>query len=233
MQEQLSLPVTLPDDQTFDSFISAGNEALLAHLHAPRQAGKSGACLTFIAGDAGSGKSHLLYAMCHQLSAAQQQVGYLDLQLLGQLQPAMLTGLEHYDLICIDNLHCLDGHQLWQEALFDLINRCIEVGRAHLVVTANSGPKSLPLQLADLQSRLSWGTTFSLSALQDDELQTMLIKRAQLRGMVMNQEVAHFILTRYTRHSHRLMDLLARLDQLSLQQQKKLTIPFVKQVLSL
>ena len=56
--------------------------------------------------------------------------------------------------------------------------------------------------------------------------------RAKGRGMEMSDEVAKFILSRAPRDTNDLFHLLDHLDDASLQQQRKLTIPFVKDVLS-
>ncbi len=233
MQEQLSLPVNLPDDQTLNSFVVGQNGTVVAHLNNVLNGLGDIPPLTFVGGDSGAGKTHLLYGICHATAALNKHAAYLDLALIEQLQPALLTGLEQYDVVCLDNVQQLHQQPKWQEALFDLINRCIESGRCHLVITADCGPKSVPLELPDLGSRLAWGTSFMLASLDDGGLQQMLMQRAKLRGITMSADVAQFILNRYTRHSQQLMALLAKLDNLSLQQQKKLTIPFVKQVLSL
>ena len=50
-------------------------------------------------------------------------------------------------------------------------------------------------------------------------------------GLHLTDEVGHFILTRGTRSMSALFDLLERLDQASLQAQRKLTIPFLKETL--
>ena len=63
-----------------------------------------------------------------------------------------------------------------------------------------------------------------------DAFEAALRMRAKARGMEMSAEVAQFILNRAPRDMNDLFDLLERLDVVSLQEQRKLTIPFVKHV---
>ncbi|MOA27048.1 DnaA regulatory inactivator Hda [compost metagenome] len=55
--------------------------------------------------------------------------------------------------------------------------------------------------------------------------------RASRRGLHLTDEVGRFILTRGSRSMNSLFDLLEQLDHASLQAQRKLTIPFLKETL--
>ena len=63
-----------------------------------------------------------------------------------------------------------------------------------------------------------------------DKLRALQL-RASRRGLHLTDEVGHFILTRGTRSMSALFELLEQLDQASLQAQRKLTIPFLKETL--
>ena len=53
------------------------------------------------------------------------------------------------------------------------------------------------------------------------------------RGLELTEDVATFLLSRQQRDLPYLLGMLETLDQASLQAQRRLTIPFVKQVLEL
>ena len=72
---------------------------------------------------------------------------------------------------------------------------------------------------------------FQLRELAEEDKLHALQLRASRRGLQMPDEVAAFILNRGTRSMNALFELLERLDQASLQAQRKLTIPFLKEVL--
>ena len=81
------------------------------------------------------------------------------------------------------------------------------------------------------QSRLSLALVFQLQQLSDEDKLRALQLRASRRGLNLPDDVGRFILTRGARSMSALFDLLDRLDQASLQAQRKLTIPFLKEIL--
>jgi DnaA family protein len=52
--------------------------------------------------------------------------------------------------------------------------------------------------------------------------------RAQHRGLEMPEDVARYILSRYPRDLRSLFDLLDRIDEASLAEQRRVTIPFLR-----
>ncbi|WP_438863732.1 DnaA regulatory inactivator Hda [Neptunicella sp.] len=231
MNTQLSLPVQLPDDETFGNFIVGSNALLVAQLMALFDPSVDSPMITYISGESGVGKSHLLYSVCAEADQQGKWISYIDLQQIDLWSIDVLVGLEQCDYICVDNVHALKGHRDWQVALFDLINRVKEIDHARLVITGIAGPGQMELELPDLQSRLAWGVSFVLQRLNDEDCIHMLVKRAGMRGINLPDEVGLYLLNRSKRDTKSLMKALNRLDQLSLQQQRKLTIPFVKQAL--
>ena len=81
------------------------------------------------------------------------------------------------------------------------------------------------------QRRLTLALVFQLQSLSDEDKLRALQLRASRRGLQLSDEVGRFILTRGTRSMSALFELLERLDQASLQAQRKLTIPFLKATL--
>lgn len=231
MTRQLFLPVQMPDDETFDSFIAGENLQVVQHLQQWLHAAEP--FLTYVSGESGSGKSHLHYALCSDCADRQLSVAYISFNDLGQLHPDVLMDLEQLNLICLDDVHLLAGKSDWQRAMFDLINRVKERGGSKLLVSALQGPGQLPVELADLRSRLSWGLSFHLKPLNDELRAEALIVRAHRRGMLMSQDVARFLMNHCHRDMPTLLTVLDKLDNSSLEAQRRLTIPFVKKVLAL
>jgi DnaA family protein len=172
----------------------------------------------------------LLQAACLQLEQFDQQAVYLPLADLVGHGPALLEGLEHCELVCLDDLDAVAGNPEWEEALFHLFNRLRDGGR-RLLLSANTAPRELPLGLADLKSRLSQALVFQMRELAEEDKLHALQLRASRRGLQLSDEVAAFILNRGTRSMNALFELLEQLDQASLQAQRKLTIPFLKEIL--
>ncbi len=231
--QQLSLGVTLNDDATFDNFhapLGSPNAQALALVRA--QAEGRGEQVVFLWGASGVGLTHLLQAGCRSAQDWGFSFQYLPLEELVEVEPQhLLEGLEALDYVCIDNLDAIVGRADWEEALFHLFNQLREQGR-RLLLAANKGPHQLPIELADLSSRLQWGVTWHLQPLDDADKQQALRQRARARGLELSDEVAHYIMQRVSRDMDELLRSLQRLDQASLAERRKLTIPFVKKVLS-
>jgi DnaA family protein len=232
---QLSLPVSLPDDETFDSFLDVGTEFATAYLREFCHLGlanKKPMCYLF--GSEGEGKSHLLFACCHNANLNKLQTVYLNMFELKGMPPEVLASIADYDLICIDNLHEIAGNPIWERTIFDLINQVLE--RPHqpkIIISAASSPLAVGFQLPDLVSRLTWGAVFQLANRTDEQLCQIIQFRLEHRGLEASDECIKFLLTRVDRELRNLMSIVNDLDKKSLQAKRKLTIPFIKQALSL
>ena len=86
--------------------------------------------------------------------------------------------------------------------------------------------------LPDLVSRLQACTSFQLRLLTDDDKQKLLQQKARLRGMELPDEVARYLLNHQDRDIRALVATLDKLDKATLVHQRKLTIPFVKEILN-
>lgn len=227
---QLTLGLYLKDEATFDNFYAGkNNEILMALRKAVRRESDN---LIYICGARGQGCTHLLQASCRD--AYQQEITsvYLPLSHLSHFNPDILNGLESLQLVCIDDLQMIAGRAEWEEAFFHLYNRIQEVG-AQLIVAAHDVPKAIAFQLPDLVSRLSGGIVYTLSPFSDEEKLSVLIMRANRRGITLSEEVGKYILRHCPRHMGTLFAALEALDNASLAAQRKLTIPFVKEVLQI
>lgn len=242
---QLPLPVTLPDDETFDSFIAGDNAQLVSLLQsvcaltvtqtqsqAQNLLRLSSVPLVSMVGGSGSGKSHLLFAVCHQLAHSHIPHAYLNFADIVNLSPDVLESLEQLSVVCLDGLEIIAGNAQWEEALFDLINRFSETRAGILIIASQLGAKSDNINLADLRSRLSAGVTFKLTQLTDHQRAQVLSSRASHRGLTLSDQALQYLLTHSQRDLPSLMALLDRLDKRSLQEKKKVTVALVKRELA-
>lgn len=227
MRQQLPLAIQLRDTATFENFVPGINaeahDWLLAH------AGESDGRAVFVWGANGVGKTHLLQALCHAVHQSGQTAFYLPLEQADSFSPEVLEGVETFALVVLDNVDAVLGDERWERALFGFYNRAMEVG-AQLVFSAQSAPAGLPCQLADLQSRLGWGWVFQLQGLDDDGKMQALQLRAAGRGIVLGDDVVQYLLRRIPRDMHALFDVLDKLDEASIVAQRKVTIPFVREL---
>lgn len=229
---QLSLPVHLPDDETFNSYYPAtGNDELIQSLRESAEGHSQQAI--YLWGPEKSGRTHLLHAACAHANDAQRRSFYLPLGIHASISTALLEGLEDLDLVCIDDVHAIAGHPLWEEAMFDLYNRVREKNKCSLVVSASVSATDADFSLPDLISRMRWGLSYQLQPMADDEKLLALQRRAAMRGLQLPEDVGRFLLNRLARDLRTLFDVLDKLDKASLVHQRKLTIPFIKEMLRL
>ncbi len=230
---QLSLGVTLKDECTFDNFYAA-SEVNVQTLQALKKFSlKESEKNILIWGAPGSGLTHLLQAVCHEVWDAGTSVQYLPLRdMLGFSAHEICDGLEEAEYVCLDGVDQICGVKEWEIALFHLYNNIKDAGH-HLLISSHTSPPSLPIVLADLRSRVLGCVRFHVESMGDNEKQTAMIMRTAARGLELPGEVARFILSRASRDTNELFYMLDVLDEASLQHQRKLTIPFVKEVLNL
>ena len=224
MKKQIPFSFQAPEFASFDNFIVGENEQLLYSLTNDTDQ------LVYLWGDKGVGKTHLLESLVFYYQNIAKQSVYLPLQIQQDFSPEILESLETFDLVCLDNVHQVVGHQVWELALFNFFNRIREAG-GRLIISADKNAHNLDIQLADLRSRLSWGITYQLKGLNDSEKIQALKTRAHQRGFMMDDKVAQYLMKHSSRDMSELMALLDKLDYASLVEQKKLTIPFVKNYL--
>lgn len=229
MSSQLTLNIQLRDDATFESFYAGDNiESLKALMNFAQGVGEPFITLW---GPLGAGKSHLLQAACHKASVLNVPAVYLPLSDWKNLSPMILQDLEKIPLVCLDDVQAIVGNLEWEEALFHAFNR-IRAMNTRLLVALETSPLHSPFRLPDLKSRLSWGLTYQIHAMDDEQKLEALMQRAKCRGLNLNKTVGQFLLSRCPRNMTELFRTLEILDKASLAEQRRLTVPFVKHVLN-
>lgn len=225
---QLPLGVRLPDRAVFASFLPGRNAEALAHV--TRVAGGEVTGATWICGPASAGKTHLLQATCSQ-AAESRRTGYFPLAELASLGVGVLEGLPELECLCLDDLEAVAGRLEWEKAIFGLL-REVEEGGGALVMAARPPPALLAWALPDLGSRCAAGAVLQLRALDEVEQQQALQLRARLRGFELPDETSRWLQRRFPRDMRRLYGLLDTLDEAALAAQRRLTVPFIREVLS-
>jgi len=228
MTQQLPLALTLRHAPHLEDFVVGRNEAVIDALQ--RALDGSGERVVFLTGPPDSGRSHLLMGQCSAAQARGLQSAYVPLAQHPDLAPAMLDGLEGLDLIAIDDVQCAAARLPWEQALFALFNRCLDRD-TRLLFSGDRGPAALPLRLPDLRSRLASGLTLALKPLDDRGRLALLQCLAARHALTLPEEVARYVLTRSSRDPGDLITIIQRLDRASLAEQRRLTIPFVRDLL--
>jgi len=215
---QLPLALRYPPDQRFHTFL--GTPLAVELLSAARD-------WVFLAGPAGSGKTHLLLAAAAHASEAGRPAAYLPLtHARGHLRD-LLSVQDPAGVIALDGLEAIAGTREDEVALFDFHNRARAEGGV-VFYAARDTAAHLPLVLPDLRSRLSQCTLLPLAPLDETGRRELLRRRAEARGLQLDDAVLDYVFRRVGRDLASLASLLDQLDRASLSAQRRLTVPFVR-----
>lgn len=226
--QQLSLEVRLADYAVFDTYFPGPNEAC---AHALRELADTAVhAFAWIWGNPGSGRSHLLQACVNAADASGARAVYVPLDPEHGLVPGALDGIEDCEVVCVDDAHRVAGDAEWERRLFMLYEGVRQHG-GRLVMAADRAPLHCEFALPDLASRFTAGATFRLQELSDDQRIGAMQLRAKWRGLELPDDVARYVIARVERDMSHLFELLDRLDREALVAQRRLTVPFVRDVI--
>ena len=208
------LPETPP---SLDNFVVGGNSEAMTGLVAWLSPENRETAL-LLWGESASGKTHLLRA---------SGATYCDAATDPALAEAEATTCTAATCLAVDNVEALDA--AGQIALFNLFNRLRAAG-GRLLTACSAPPRGLMLR-EDLRTRLGSGLIYRLQPLTDDEKTAALAAQAAGRGMKLPPEALTYILARAPRDMRSLTALLTALDRFSLEHQRPITLPLLREVL--
>ncbi|MDR2786992.1 MAG: DnaA regulatory inactivator Hda [Candidatus Accumulibacter sp.] len=213
---QLILDLLPENPPSLDNFVTGGNAEALAALSAWASPEGFETSL-LLCGESGSGKTHLLRACA---DAYHDALATPDLEAIapsGEMPPR----------VAVDNVEALSG--AGQIVLFSLFNRRRADG-GRLLTAATQPPRRLRLR-EDLRTRLGSGLVFCLRSLTDEEKRDALAAQAAARALPLPPGALEYLLVRARRDMRHLMTILAALDRYSLECQRPITLPLLREVL--
>lgn len=221
-QRQMALDLPLEPHYSRDDFLVAeANESALAAIDRfPERPGMAMA----LVGPEGSGKTHLAHIWCDRVGASFVATGELAIMV-----ERLATGGAAARL-AIDEAQAITGDAAGERALFHLLNLNREQGGALLLV-AREAPARWAVKLPDLKSRLSAMPTAVIGAPDDALLGAVLVKLFADRQVAVGEEVIAFLLGRMERSLSAARAIVARLDALSLEGKRPITVPLAARVL--
>jgi DnaA family protein len=230
---QLPLKINLPDTACFETFVppDASVALTLSQLQSTDATGLNQGVYFF--GKSALGKTHLLQAACRAVSLRGGRSVYFplkDKQL--PLIPDVLRGLEVMDLICLDDVDHVIHLPAWQAALQDLQAKSSALG--HPLLLSGRIPMALwPMSVPELRDAMFNLLPVELKPLTEiDDIILALQRHAKIRGFELPKDVANFIIKRFSLSLEELLAVLQILEQATLAEQRRLTLPFAKLVLS-
>lgn len=221
---QMVLPLTLDDKASFDNYFVGDNSELVQALQG--LVSTTAQSILYFYGVAGVGKSHLHFAL--QRLAKQQKVASHYLSLADSMViPDLLEMIDPSAIVCVDDIHLWAGKADKERALFALFEQ-VKNQNGQLIVSATRPPESCGFSLKDLVSRLASGLVYPLQMLNDSQQFEAIKLSANQRGISISDDVVKYMLSRSSRDSSELFDLLDRIDQTSLIEKRRITIPFLQ-----
>lgn len=224
--KQLALDIGLSTRPSLETFFSGPNEAAINHLRLWTYGGTRAPVPTYLWGETGSGKTHLLQAVHQALTEQGLAVGWLDGH---TFNPPEFN--DDWAAVLMDDVHLYNSEQ--QHTAFNWFVNALtpRTGTPRWVLAAGALPPA-DLQLRDdLRTRLGWGHVYGLQVLDEAARRAVLRQAAESRGLFLSDEVMSYMLKRFSRDLGSLMQLLDHLDHYAMQTQRALTIPLVRAML--
>jgi DnaA family protein len=219
------LPLALPtySGPSLDNYVPGANLDCLLYLQdAMAQIDTQVPAPTYLWGERGCGKTHLLKSVASAVEQRGGSCGWLTpQQILSEFDP-------RWAVVLMDD--CEQLSERHQAAAFRVFIDAQSFGA--WVVAAGAVP---PVDLSvreDLRTRLGWGHIFALKRLTDEELQAALWQAFHSRGLVLSQEVQDYLLHHFSRDMTSLMFLMEQMDQYALASKRAVTVPLIKSMLS-
>jgi DnaA family protein len=215
--KQLVLDLGAEPAHSLETFQVGENAELahLMHLFAQRQSREH---FAYLWGETGAGKSHLLQAL-----AATPGSRYIA----HDAPAALFAWAPDVSLYLLDDTDRLTPQR--QIDAFALFNQVREHG-AYMVATGPVPPGVLHVR-EDLRTRMGWGLVYQVQGLSDDQKIAALTQAAESRGLTLSASVLPYLLSHFKRDMRSLSTMLDALDQYSLETQRPVTLPLLRDLL--
>lgn len=227
---------------TFDNFVEGKSNQLAkaASIQVSENTGKAYNPL-LIYGSSGLGKTHLMHAIGNAIFDNNSSINivYLNSEKFVQdmvkaLQQNAIDAFKDFyrriDVLLIDDIQFFAGKERSQEEFFHTFNTLLEK-KHQVILTCDKYPKEIVGLEDRLKSRFSWGLPVSIEPPDMETRAAILIKKAALKQVKLNQEVAFFIAKRIPSNVRDLEGALSRVIANSQFTGQEISIEFTKEAL--
>ena len=224
LSEPQKRPTSLMDSGlfTFETFVvGKTNELGYAAAKAVAEAPAMRYNPLFIYGNSGLGKTHLLYAIAHELRLKQPGIKILYIKgddFTNELISSIQTGTtaqfrEKYrqtDVLLMDDIQFIAGKQQTQEEFFHTFNTLYE-SHCQIVLTSDRPPKEMVQLENRLQSRFEWGLLVDIQPPDFETRLAIVRNKAMQLGAQVPDEIMEYLATRVTANVRQLEGSLNKL----------------------
>jgi len=222
-------PLPLNPDYIFEHFVT-GPCNRLPHAASVAVAEQPGTAYNplFIHGGVGLGKTHLLQAVCQKLLETKPDARILYLScdsFINQFIMAIETGdmhqfrfrYRHVDLLVIDDIHFLAGHDRTQEEFFHTFNTLYQQQK-QIILSADCPPSEIPELEERLVSRFNWGLVARIEKPCYETRLAILQKKARMRGLSLPDDVLCYIAGKVENNTRELEGAITKLQGMNMLQ---------------
>lgn len=217
---QIPLALKPPRRPGFDNFVAGPNAAVVDTLSAGLESGQ----WYFLAGPAGSGRSHLLSAAFAGLVRRGLDAKFMA---LGARSHWPLLDQTDGEFVLLDDIDVLAGDKEGERLLFNALNRWREQ-RAAVVM---SGAGRSGFELPDLVSRLGQAVRLTLKPLDQADLLTLVRRLGTEHEVVLGRGAADYLVSRGPRSPAGLARLFEQLVARALSERRTLSVPLIREQL--
>ena len=193
----------LNPNYTFDTFV-VGESNKMAYAAARAVADGVGHYNPlFIYGDSGLGKTHLIYAIAHQIRTTRPSAKIIYIKgddFINEFIELVRAGrgsefrakYRDADLLLVDDVQFVAGKEQVQNEFFHTFNTLYEAGR-QIVLTSDRPPSDMHLLDDRLRTRFEWGLLVDVQP-PDFETRLAIVKnKAAQWGTVIDDDIARYI----------------------------------------
>lgn len=131
--------------------------------------------------------------------------------------------LEHHQAFIIDGFD-----STWRER--DILHyfNILHENNKYLLITLTQMPK---LNLADLSSRINSVNKVDISMIDDELMRILIFKQFSNFSIVISDDVINYLVKVLPREVPKILSIIGEINQNSLASKRKITIPFIKEIL--
>tara|TARA_B100001287_G_C22632784_1_gene506040 strand:- start:17 stop:1330 length:1314 start_codon:yes stop_codon:yes gene_type:complete len=235
-------PSSLSRDFTFESFVE-GKSNELARAAARQVADNAGRSYNplLLYGGVGLGKTHLMHAVGNSLLQKNPNANILYLhsqRFVQNMVKALQSGTmdqfmklyRNVDALLIDDIQFFAKKMRSQEEFFHVFNGLLERDK-QMVLTSDKYPREIEGLEERLQSRFVYGLTVEVEAPDLETRVAILMKKAEVEGVRLEQEVAFFMSERIRSNVRELEGALRRVIANARFTGSRITVDQVKRTL--
>jgi len=226
---EVSSPLTpgVESQYTFNTFI-VGSSNKFAHAATQAVAANPANAYNplFIYGASGLGKTHLLYAVCNEITKnvadkklpekkmlfvkGEEFTNELVDAIYRETTKSFHDKYRFADVLLVDDIQFIAGKERTQEEFFHTFNSLYQDGK-QIILTSDRPPKEIKTLEDRLRTRFEWGLIADIQA-PDFETRIAIIKRkAELLELEISTEVAEYIANRLKTNIRQLEGVVKKL----------------------